>query len=172
MYAEIFLLFFVRELTIMNMTKDFYLTKGGVKELEAELEELKKQRFEVADKLKAAKEQGDLSENSDWSSAQDEFKFVDGRISEIEHILQNVTIITNNTQHKQVSLCAKVTLQAPGKKTSTYILVGSLEAQPDEGKISDESPVGRALLGKSIGDSVDISVPSGETTSYKLISIS
>src|SRR5688572_7598323 len=151
----------------MTISKTFHLTKDGIDELTAELETLKKRRLKVADKLRAAKEQGDLSENSDWAAAQDEFKFVDGRINEIEHILQNASVIKAPADSSKVVLGSKVDLQQDGKKLH-YHLVGSLESNPEEGKISDASPIGKALMGKQVGDLVDIVVPSGKTT-YKIV---
>lgn len=153
----------------MVLKKDFHLTKSGVEELRQELKELKKRQLQVADALKAAKEQGDLSENSDWSNAQDEFKFVEGRTNEINHILQNVRIIAEPKDNSLVRLGSQVRLNSNGKKLE-YHLVGSLEAKPAAGKISDESPIGKALLGKQVGDSVDIKVPSG-TSAFKIVNI-
>jgi len=153
----------------MGLKKDYHLTQDGLKELKEEQEQLEAQRKEVAAKLKAAKEQGDLSENSDWANAQDEFKFVEGRLNEIEHILQNVKIISNPRSKDQVSLGSSVELNHGGKKRN-YILVGSLESNPEEGKISDESPIGKALLGKKVGEKVDITTPAG-TTRYTVTKI-
>lgn len=138
----------------------FHLTQEGLKELEAELAELKTKRLEVAERLKDAKEQLDLTENSDWADAQDEFKFVEGRINEIEHILRNYKIIKSDGKAQQVQLGNKIELRHNGKKVS-YILVGHLESNPKEHKLSYHSPVGRALMGKQVGDSVTIKTPSG-----------
>ena len=151
------------------MAKAIYLTKTGLEELKAELKDLKVRRLEVADKLKSAKEMGDLSENSDWASAQDEYKFIEGRLSEIEHVVRNAVIIKNPRGSKEVKLGSTVTLQVNGKKV-TYTVVGSLESNPEEGKISDESPIGKQLLSKSIDDNVQIKSPAGSTT-YKIVKI-
>src|SRR5687767_3342618 len=105
----------------MAINKDFHLTKAGIEELKAELEKLKKRRLKVAEQLRAAKEQGDLSENSDWAAAQDEFKFVDGRINEIEHILQNATIIKTPADSSKVGLGSIVELQKNGKKIKYHL---------------------------------------------------
>lgn len=153
----------------MGIKKDFHLTQSGVEELKKELIELEQRRRVVAEQLKAAKEQGDLSENSDWAAAQDEFKFVDGRINEIEHILQNTTIIKNPSDRTKIGLGSMVELQQDGKKLNFH-LVGSLESNPEEGKISDASPIGQALLGKQVGEMADIVTPSGKTT-YKIVKI-
>lgn len=153
----------------MGMKKDYHLTQSGVDELKNELEDLKARRIIVAEKLKEAKDQGDLSENSDWANAQDEFKFVEGRVNEIEHILQNVKIITDSKKTDKVRLGSTVYLEQ-GSKKAEYSVVGSLESDPQSGKISDESPIGKALLGKAVGEMVDIVAPAG-TTRYKIVKI-
>ena len=153
----------------MGMNKDYHLTQPGLDELKSELEELKIRRIDVANKLKEAKDQGDLSENSDWANAQDEFKFVEGRVNEIEHIIQNVKIITDSKKTDKVRLGSTVYLEQ-GSKKAEYSVVGSLESDPQNGKISDESPIGKALLGKTVGEMVDIVVPAG-TTRYKIVKI-
>ncbi len=153
----------------MGMNKDYHLTQTGLDELKSELEELKIRRIDVANKLKEAKDQGDLSENSDWANAQDEFKFVEGRVNEIEHIIQNVKIITDSKKTDKVRLGSTVYLEQ-GSKKAEYSVVGSLESDPQNGKISDESPIGKALLGKTVGEMVDIVVPAG-TTRYKIVKI-
>lgn len=152
------------------MVKQYNLTQGGVDELKAELAELKQRRVAVAGRLKAAKELGDLSENSDWSDAQDEHKFVEGRIAEIERVLGNVRIIKDPKGNSEVQLGSTVHLKYDGKNL-IYTIVGSLESDPDAGKISDESPIGKALLGKKLNDTVDIKTPGG-TTSYTITKIS
>lgn len=154
----------------MAIKKGYHLTQTGLDELKKELADFKIRRLEVADKLKSAKELGDLSENSDWASAQDEFKFIEGRVAELEHILQHVQVIKAPKSSKEVQLGSSVTLQQNGKKM-TYHLVGSLESDPAKGKISDESPIGKSLIGKAIGDTVDIKTPAGKTN-YKIAKIS
>lgn len=153
----------------MGINKDYHLTQSGLDELKSELEELKIRRIDVANKLKEAKDQGDLSENSDWANAQDEFKFVEGRVNEIEHIIQNVKIITDSKKTDKVRLGSTVYLEQ-GSKKAEYSVVGSLESDPQSGKISDESPIGKALLGKAVGEMVDIVAPAG-TTRYKIVKI-
>jgi transcription elongation factor GreA len=155
---------------MLTMTKQIRLTQTGLDELKQELSHLKVQRLAVADKLKSAKELGDLSENSDWASAQDEYKFIENRIDEVEHILRNAKLIKPARGSKEVQLGSTVTVQNNGKKL-TYSLVGSLESDPEKGKISDESLVGKALIGKQVGDTLDIKAPSGKTT-YKIVKIS
>ena len=154
----------------MGINKDYRLTQVGVDELKHELEKLKQRRQDVAQKLKDAKEQGDLSENSDWEAAQDEQKYVEGRINEVEHILQNVQVITVPANSKQVQLGSTVTLQQNGNEV-IYTLVGSIESNPREGKISNESPIGRELLDKKVGEEVTVLTPSS-TTIFKVTKIS
>lgn len=151
------------------MAKNFHLTKEGLGELEKERDELKVRRLAVAEKLKAAKEMGDLSENSDWASAQDEYKFIEGRVDEIEHILQNATIIKSPKGTKVIQLGSTVTVQQNGKNFS-YSIVGSLESNPEDGKISDESPIGKALMGKKVGESAQIKTPAG-LSAFKITKI-
>lgn len=151
------------------MKQTFKLTADGVKELTAELEHLTKQRMVVADRLKAAKEQGDLSENSEWDNAKEEQAQVEGRIKEVDYILANKEIITNGKKDK-VSIGNTVEIKNGGSAVQ-YTIVGSLESNPAERKISDESPIGMALLDKKVGDEVELQTPAGLTT-YKILKIS
>jgi transcription elongation factor GreA len=151
------------------MKKQFYLTKEGVTELKAELDELIAQRGPIAERIKTAREFGDLSENAEYSSARQEQERVEGRISEIEHILLNVEIITKPKGDNKVQLGSTVTLK--DGDTKTFQVVGTVEADPLNGKISDESPIGKALMGKKVGDEVGIKTNS-DTHSYKIVSIS
>ena len=136
------------------------LTESGVAELESELEKLKKRRTEVAERLKAAKELGDLSENADYTAALEEQEYVESRINEISDVLQNVEIIKSPGDKDKVELGNTVTLESEGKDIS-YTVVGSLESDPTAGKISQESPIGKALLGAKKGDRVEITTPGG-----------
>ncbi|HEX6462098.1 MAG TPA: transcription elongation factor GreA [Candidatus Saccharimonadales bacterium] len=149
--------------------KDYQLTLDGKNELEEELRELKGRRGEIADKIATARDFGDLSENSEYSAAKDEQSQVESRISEIEGILQNATIIKTKS-NSIVHLGNTVTLKTDGK-TVVYTIVGSVEADPLEGKVSDESPIGQALLGKKMGDKVAITTPRGDIF-YEIVSIS
>jgi transcription elongation factor GreA len=135
------------------MKKQFHLTKEGIEELETEREGLVAQRGPIAERIKTAREFGDLSENAEYSSARQEQERVESRIAEIEHILLNVEIIKKNGS-KKVGLGSTVTLKNHEKKTLQ--VVGTVEADPLNGKISDESPIGQALLGKIEGDEVEI----------------
>lgn len=148
----------------MALSKKVYrLTQAGKLELEAELAELKLRRLKVAVRLKEAKEQLDLTENSDWADAQDESKYVEGRLNEIDYILRNLQIIKPPRKPSAVELGCAVELTHDGKKIK-YTLVGSLEANPEARKISEESPLGKALLGKKVGETVEISTSAGDTT--------
>lgn len=148
--------------------KDYQLTLAGKKELEDELRELKGRRSEIADKIATARDFGDLSENSEYSAAKDEQSQVENRIAEVENILQNSTLIKAKSTSK-VQLGNTVTLKTDGK-TVVYTVVGSVEADPLEGKISDESPIGQALLGRKVGDTVTIDTPRGAMV-YEVVSI-
>lgn len=154
----------------MSMNKQFRLTEEGVAELQAELEALKTKRPIIADAIKTARELGDLAENAEYQSARQEQEKNDARIAEVEHILQNVEVIKTPKNDSKVRLGSTVKLEAAGK-TKEFQVVGTVEADPLNGKISDESPIGQALLGKSVGDSVEIRMPA-ETVVYKIASIS
>lgn len=151
------------------MKKLFQITDEGKRELEKELEELKGRRGEIADKIAEARDYGDLSENAEYDAAREEQGLVESRIAEIEDILLNAEIIKSGTSSK-VGLGSKVELKT-GKKTVTYTVVGPVEADPLEGRVSNESPIGEALMGKKVGDKVTITTPKGEIT-YEIVSIS
>lgn len=155
----------------MSMNKQFRLTQKGVDELRAELELLISKRPIIADAIKTARELGDLSENAEYQSARQEQERHDARIAEIENILQNVEIITAPKNDSKVRLGSTVKLQSDGGKDKEFQVVGTVEADPLNGKISDESPIGQALLGKKVGDSVEIRTPA-ETITYQIASIS
>lgn len=151
------------------MKKEYKLTPEGRAELEQELEGLKSQRGEIAEKIKTARDFGDLSENAEYNAARDEQGQVESRIAEIEEILLNSTVITAAKADGKIHVGNKVTLKW-AKGTVMYTIVSSVEADPAEKKISDESPIGQALLGKKVGDAVEISTPSG-SVSYKVKNI-
>lgn len=151
------------------MKKQFHLTKDGITEIKTELDELIKQRGPIAERIKTAREFGDLAENAEYTSARQEQEIVEGRIAEIEHILQNVEIISKPKGDSKVQLGSVVKLKGNGK-TKEFQVVGTVEADPLNGKISDESPIGQALMGKTEGDSVEIKTPA-ETLKYKIAEI-
>lgn len=151
------------------MKKQFRLTQSGVDELQAELDSLILKRAGIADAIKTAREQGDLAENAEYQSARAEQERNESRISEIENILLNVEIIKKPKGDSKVQLGSTVKLKGDSK-TKEFQVVGTVEADPLSGKISDESPIGQALLGKKVGDSVEITTPTG-TDSYKIVEI-
>lgn len=150
------------------MKKQYQLTVAGKLELEKELDELKALRSEVAERIASARDFGDLRENEEYHSAREEQSRMETRIAEIEEILLNAEMIqATNTSHVQVGNV--VELETEGKKV-TYTVVGPVEADPLEGKISNESPIGQALLGKKVGDTVIIETPKA-TVEYKIVKI-
>jgi transcription elongation factor GreA len=152
------------------MKKLFHLTAKGVEDLELEFKQLLSQRSEISERIKLAREFGDLSENAEYSSARQEQERAEARIAEVDHILKNVTIIESPKKKDIVELGNTVALK--GKSTDkTFTIVGSVEADPLNGLVSDESPIGKALLGKKIGENVEIVTPA-KTTGYKIVSIS
>ena len=153
------------------MKKQFKLTQAGIDELKAELATLISERSEVAERIKTAREFGDLAENAEYSSARQEQEKAENRIGEIENILQNVAVITQPKGDSKVQLGSTVKLKSDDGKTKQFQVVGTVEADPLNGKISDESPIGMALLGKKSGEDVEIKTPA-ETTSYKIVEIS
>lgn len=148
----------------------YYLTKTRLEELENEFQDLKsKKRLEVSERLKRAKEFGDLSENSEYSEAKEEQAQVESRIFELEEIIKHASIIKKDTGKSEVVIGSTVRTEKDGKEV-VYQIVGSNESKPEEGRISNESPLGQAFLGKKIGDVAEVVSPNGKT-SYKVIAI-
>lgn len=151
-------------------SKKIYLTKEGLVELKKEHDELVSvRRPDVLSRVSQARNLGDLSENAEYTVAREELSFVDGRIGELEELLKQVEIISNNKSHSAVKLGSTVTLTVDGKKES-FVVVGEWEADPKEKKISHESPLGSALIGKKVGDRVEVEAPAGKIT-YRIESI-
>ena len=150
------------------MNKVYQITEAGKNELKDELETLKGRRGEIAEKIAEARDYGDLSENAEYDAAREEQGIVETRIAEIENILQNAAIIKGGVSG-QVGLGSVVELMT-GSKTAVYTVVGPVEADPLEGKVSNESPIGAALMGKKVDDIVEINTPKGKLE-YKIISI-
>lgn len=142
------------------MRKTYPITLEGKSELEAELELLKSQRASVAEKIANARDYGDLSENAEYDAAREEQGVVESRVLEIEDILKYADIIKPGKSNGTIGVGSIVDLKTAGKKVS-YTIVGPVEADPLEGKISNESPIGQALLGKKVGDKVTIETPKG-----------
>ena len=151
------------------MKKAYQITSQGRQELEAELQELKNRRGAIAEKIAEARDYGDLSENAEYDSAREEQGLVETRVAEIEDILMNAEEIKSRKSNK-VQLGSTVELKN-GSKQFSYKLVGPVEADPMSGKISNESPIGIALVGKIVGDEAVINTPKGSTT-YTVVSIS
>lgn len=150
------------------MKKTYQLTAGGKQELEAELEQLKGRRGEIADKIADARDYGDLSENAEYDAAREEQGLLETRIAEIEDVLLNAELITP-AKTDSVALGSVVTLKTDDKQVE-YTLVGPVEANPLEGRISTESPIGQALMGKKVGDKVELTTPKA-TLTYAVTSI-
>lgn len=150
------------------MKKTYQITSEGKKELAAELEQLKGRRGEIADKIAEARDYGDLSENAEYDAAREDQGIVETRIAEIEDILINAEIISG-AKKGVVGLGSVVELKK-GSKTVTYTVVGPVEADPLQGRISNESPTGEALMGKKIGETVTIATPKGEIH-YEVVSV-
>lgn len=139
------------------------LTAEGLKELEAELEELKTVgRKEAAEKIKVARSYGDLSENSEYDEAMSDQAKLEARINEIENMVKNAKVFDESLIGTEiVHIGSKVTIANEKRQKFEYKIVGFAQANPDEGKISDESPVGRALIGHKVGDEVEVEAPIG-----------
>lgn len=145
------------------------VTKEGLDALKAEYEELANvKRPQAVERLATAREQGDLSENSEYTDAKQNLAFIDGRIAELEVVLHDVKVITNHAKG-QVDVGCKVTLHINGKKEE-FTVVGEWEADPTAKKISHESPLGKALLGKKVGEKVEVEAPAGKIL-YKVLHI-
>ncbi|KKQ02212.1 MAG: Transcription elongation factor [Candidatus Roizmanbacteria bacterium GW2011_GWA2_36_23] len=150
--------------------KKVQLTKDGFDNLKKEYDDLiKNKRPYAVDRLQKARAMGDLSENSEYSAAKDELAFVEGRIQEIEELIKNAVVIQNHTGNKQVDIGVKVTVEVNGNKES-FEIVGEFEADPLNKKLSHTSPIGSSLIGKKVGDLVEVEVPAGKIK-YKIIEI-
>lgn len=158
----------------MEMQKEYPMTQEGFDKLEVELEHLKTvRRPEVVEKIKVARSFGDLSENSEYDAAKDEQGFVEQEITKIEMMLRHAVIIEDDGSKSEVQIGRTVTFaEVPGNEEESYKIVGSAEADPFEGKISNESPIARALLGKKVGDEVNVPLPNGNEMRVKIVEIS
>ncbi|MEX0616437.1 MAG: transcription elongation factor GreA [Candidatus Woykebacteria bacterium] len=146
-----------------------YLTSEGLKKLKDEYEELTKvKRKEITERISKAREFGDISENSEYDTARDEQSFIEGRILEIEEILKHAKKINEGVKHSLVEMGSHVKVEVDGHNDD-FVIVSSVEANPIEGKISNESPVGKALLGAKIGDVV--TVASSIKSTFKVLDV-
>ncbi|MBL8045905.1 MAG: transcription elongation factor GreA [Anaerolineales bacterium] len=154
------------------MVSEKYLTPEGAAKIKAELKELVEvKRPEIAQRLREAIQMGDLSENADYIMAKEDQAFLEGRIMELQELLSSATIIKDDSHSTTVvGMGSKVTVQEGGSSPEVYTLVGAKEADPRSGRISNESPIGRVILGKRVGDSVKVETPSG-AVKLKIVSI-
>lgn len=155
------------------MSDQTFLTPEGLKKLEEELDHLRTvRRAQVAERLHQALagESGELTENAEYEDAKNEQAFVEGRIVTLEVMLSNVVLIKEQTAKGIVVLGSKITVKENGSKPEVYQLVGAAEADPKAGRISNESPLGKALLGRRVGDDVKVNAPAG-TLSFRIVSI-
>jgi len=150
--------------------KTVQLTKQGYEDLQKEHQDLiKNKKPQAIERLGKARSMGDLSENSEYTAAKEELAFVEGRIREIEEILSNAEVIKNNNTHDQVQVGSSVTVEVNGKN-DLFQIVGEFEADPMNKKLSQNSPIGQALINKKVGDLVEVTIPAGKVQ-YKIIEI-
>lgn len=153
----------------LNMTK-IQLTQKGFDDLKTEHQDLLKvKKPKAIDRLSKARSMGDLSENSEYTAAKEELAFVEGRVKEIEEIINNVEVIENNKTSDQVQIGSTVTVEANGQ-SELFQIVGEFEADPMNKKLSQNSPIGQALINKKVGDVVEVNIPAGKIN-YKIIDI-
>ena len=144
------------------MRKEEYLTPDGLRRLQDEMRQLRDvRRPEIADRIQAATLSGGASDNAEYEEAKSAQAFVEGRVQELENILANAVVADSAPNPDVVGIGSQVAVRPPNGKTQQYTIVGSAEASPLHGKISNESPVGRALIGKAVGDEVEVAAPSG-----------
>ena len=153
--------------------KKIYLTQERLDELKAEFNDLSKvRRPAVVERVSEARNQGDLSENAEYVAAREELSFIDGRIAELEDLLKQVVLIqehTGSSGHTSIELGSKVKVDIKGEKED-FMIVGEWEADPTEMKISHESPLGKALLGKKVGEQVEVDAPAGKVV-YTIVEV-
>lgn len=156
----------------MTPNEDVYLTADGAAKLKEELAQLKgAAREELAQRLRSAIQMGDLSENADYHKAKEDQAFLEGRIQELEYLVRNAVIIEENQGHRDVvDVGAHVTIQEDDYPPEVYMLVGAKEADPPNGRISNESPIGEAMLGCRVGDMVTAETPGGKLK-FKILKI-
>ena len=153
----------------LDKKDEIFLTQEGLKKLESEYKELRDvKRKDITERISKAREFGDISENSEYDTAREEQSFIEGRILEIEEILKYARVLNENERHNIVEMGSRVKVDVGGKKDE-FSIVSSVEANPAEGKISNESPVGKALLGAKVGDIVTVS--STITSTYKALEV-
>ncbi|MFA6524662.1 MAG: transcription elongation factor GreA [Patescibacteria group bacterium] len=138
-----------------------FITKEGLERLKLELQTLKTtKRKQIAERIREAKELGDLSENAEYTEAKEEQAFAEGKIIELEHVIKNCQVIESGKLSDSVVVGSKIKISSDNLE-SVYTIVGSNEADPSNGRISNESPIGKAFLGKKVGDIVEVKIPQG-----------
>jgi transcription elongation factor GreA len=153
------------------MTEPAYLTAEGLEKIKAELKELKgERRTELAARLRSAIQMGDLSENADYHKAKEDQAFLEGRIQELEFLVRHAVVIEKSANKDIVSIGDTVTIQEDDYPAETYHVVGPKEADPRNGRISHESPIGSALMDRRVGDVVEVITPAGKTK-FKILKI-
>ncbi|MFH1781023.1 MAG: transcription elongation factor GreA [Patescibacteria group bacterium] len=156
----------------MANQKQTYITEEGLNKLKEELDILKNtKRKEIANRIKEAKELGDLSENAEYQEAKEEQSFVENRVLELESIIRNVNLIKKDKKANDVVVGSTIEVEKDGGNKFTYTIVGSSEADPTKGLISNESPIGMAFLGKKVGEETQVEAPSG-AIKFKVLKIS
>lgn len=164
---------YIKGVENMATEKTYPMTLEGKQKLEHELEQLKTvKRKEVVERIKIARSFGDLSENSEYDAAKDEQAFVEGRITQLENMVRNAVIIEDNGEDSTVVTLGKTVIfqELPDGEEEAYTIVGSAEADPFEGKISNDSPIAKSLMGKQIGEEVIVQTPSGDMR-VKIVSV-
>lgn len=147
------------------------ITSEGLERIKAELRELEEiRRPRVVQRIQEAKELGDLSENAEYAEAKEEQGFIEGRIAELRHIINNAIIIVKESVTDTVNLGCKIKVHTETEEEQEFTIVGANEADPSEGRISEQSPIGKSLLGRKVGELVEVQTPRGLVT-YKILSV-
>lgn len=153
------------------MNTNIKVTKGGLEALKAELNKLLNiKRPNLVNRLSNARQQGDLSENSDYQSAKEELEFLDGRIDELNEVVKTAVIAADSKKSDGISVGTRVTVKTESGKETIFDIVGEWEADPIKKKISDSSPLGLALVGKKVGDKAEVEAPAGKVM-YEILAI-
>ncbi len=153
------------------MPEPTYLTAEGLARLKTELQELTgPRRVELAARLRSAIQMGDLSENADYHKAKEDQGFLEGRIQELEYLVRNAVVIEKNANRDTVGVGSHITIQEADYPAETYHMVGPKEADPRNGRISHESPIGSALINRRVGDEVEVETPAGKVR-FKILKI-
>lgn len=154
------------------MSKEVYLTKEKLEQIKKELDELVSiKRPDIIAKIKEARSLGDLSENAEYHSAREEQGFIEGKIEELSYMVKNAKIVEESSKAKgKVDIGCKVVCHIESDGKTEFTIVGSAESDPLNGKISNESPIGKALIGKKVGDVIEVDIPAGKAK-YKIVSI-